>query len=191
MLSRFAPRAAAAVAVVSSLFWSVSTASADLVVPDSFMDRIMRFSSVDGSPIDMNFIPNSATGGLFQLAIEAQGVGDEIWVSDQNADSIFRFTRTGTFLGTKVGPANGLDNIRGFGVINNVLYVTNFFSGNGAPLSFGFYYYAINPRNSPGWSVIGGVDNWSVTIVPEPACGMLLTVALVRCLLARAPRPRW
>jgi len=125
------PCAAAAAAVICVV--SASAVQADLLVPDSFRDRIMRFSSVDGSLIDMNFITNASTGNLFQLAIEAAPVGDQIWVSDQNADSIFRFTNTGQFLGTVVGPSNGLDNIRGFAVVNNILYVTNFFDGNGAP----------------------------------------------------------
>ena len=127
------PSAAAAAAAMLVVFVCAPTVRADLLVPDSFRDRIMRFSSTDGSLIDMNFITNESTGNLFQLAIEAAPVGDQIWVSDQNADSIFRFTQTGQFLGTVVGPSNGLDNIRGFGVVNNILYVTNFFDGNGAP----------------------------------------------------------
>lgn len=119
--------AAAAVVSISGF------ARADLIVPDSFRDRVMRFSSVDGSLIDLNYITNASTGNLFQLPIEAAPVGDQVWVSDQNADSIFRFSQAGQFLGTVVGPGNGLDNIRGFGVVNNILYVTNFFDGNGAP----------------------------------------------------------
>lgn len=118
--------AAAAVLSVSSV------ASAQLLVPDSFRDRIMLFSHVDGSPIDLNYITNAQAGGVFQLAIEAQQVGDQIWVSDQNADSIFRFTLAGQPLGTVVGPADNLDNIRGFAVINNTLFVTNFGALNGA-----------------------------------------------------------
>src|SRR5688572_15351887 len=132
MLFRRPSAVAAAAAMLVVL--SNSAVRADLLVPDSFRDRIMRFSSTDGSLIDMNFITNASTGNLFQLAIEAAQMPDgQIWVSDQNADSIFRFTQTGQFLGTVVGPANGLDNIRGFGVVNNILYVTNFFDGNGAP----------------------------------------------------------
>lgn len=105
----------------------------DVLVPDSFRDRVMRFSSVDGSLIDLNFITNASTGNLLQLGIEVQQVGNEIWLSDQNADSIFRFSLGGEFQGTVVGPANNLDNIRGFGVVNNILYVTNFATNNGAP----------------------------------------------------------
>jgi hypothetical protein len=93
----------------------------------------MRFSSVDGSLIDLNFITNASTGGVLQLGIEVGQVGDQIWLSDQNADSIFRFNLQGQFQGTVVGPANNLDNIRGFGVVNNILYVTNFATNNGAP----------------------------------------------------------
>lgn len=108
-------------------------APADVLVPDSFRDRVMRLSSVDGAVIDMNFITNASAGGIFQLAIEALQVGNEIWISDQNADSVFRFSLTGAHLGTVVGPAQGLDNIRGIGVIDGILYVTNFGALNGAP----------------------------------------------------------
>lgn len=124
---RLAGAAFAAGFSMSSFAW------ADLLVPDSFRDRIMRFSSVDGSPIDLNYITNASVGGIFLLPIEAAPVGDEIWVSDQNADSVFRFSQGGAFLGTAVGPANALDNVRGFGVVNGILYVTNFATNNGAP----------------------------------------------------------
>lgn len=101
----------------------------DLMVPDSTNDRVMLFSSFDGSLINDNFIDMVPQGA--STPINSVQVGQEIWVSDQVADSIFRYSLDGsTHLGTISG---GMDNIRGFEVVGNTAYVSNSGTGNGAP----------------------------------------------------------
>jgi len=97
-----------------------------IIMPDSTNNRLVILSPEDGSVINSN---------LFALAggtpIHAMQVGNEIWVSEQIGDRISRWSFTGTFLGA-IGPA-GMDNIRGMGLINNRIYVTNAGTANGAP----------------------------------------------------------
>ena len=101
----------------------------DLMVPDSTNDRVMLFSSFDGSLINDNFIDMVPQGA--STPINSVQVGQEIWVSDQVADSIFRYSLDGsTHLGTISG---GMDNVRGFEVVGNTAYVSNAGTNNGAP----------------------------------------------------------
>ena len=98
-----------------------------LMIPDSNSDRILLFDSFDGSLVDDNFIDGA---GLFSTPINAIQVNEEIWVSDQVADSIFRFDLGGTLLSTI---NNGLDNIRGMALVGDTVYVANAGTENGAP----------------------------------------------------------
>ncbi len=101
----------------------------DLMIPESTNDRVMLFSSFDGSLLNSNFIDLVPAGGA--TPINAVQVGQEIWISDQIADSIFRYSLDGsTHLGTITG---GLDNIRGIEWIGDTVYVSNAGSNNGAP----------------------------------------------------------
>ncbi len=122
---------AALVGLASSIASAQSSTIADcnLMVPDSTNDRVMLFDSTDGSLITNNFIDMVPQGA--STPINAVQVGSEIWVSDQVADSIFRYSLDGTtFLGAITG---GMDNIRGFEVVGNTAYVTNAGTNNGAP----------------------------------------------------------
>jgi hypothetical protein len=117
--------------MASSIASAQSRADGDcnLMVPDSTGDRVMLFSSADGSLIDADFIDLTPQGAA--TPINAVQVGQEIWVSDQIADSVFRYSLDGTtHLGTITG---GLDNIRGFEVLGNTVYMTNAGTNNGAP----------------------------------------------------------
>ena len=98
-----------------------------LMIPDSTNDRVMLFDSFDGSLVDENFIDGD---GLFTTPINAIQVNNEIWVSDQMEDSIFRFNLRGQLIDTIGGT---LDNIRGMEFINDLVYVTNAGTDNGAP----------------------------------------------------------
>jgi hypothetical protein len=131
-LEKAAMKIAHAVFAAGLLAVALPAATADILVPDSFRDRVMRFSSVDGSLIDMNFITNADTGGIMLLGVKVQQVGSELWLSDQNLDGILKFDLDGNYLGFVVGPANNLDNVRGFNVVDNILYVCNFGPNNGA-----------------------------------------------------------
>ncbi|MBK7403269.1 MAG: hypothetical protein IPJ41_01215 [Phycisphaerales bacterium] len=100
-----------------------------IMIPDSTNDRVMLFSEADGSLINADWIDLSPYGA--QTPVNAIQVGNEVWVSDQLADSIFRFSLDGsTHLGTISG---GMDNIRGIEWVGNTVYVTNSGTGNGAP----------------------------------------------------------
>lgn len=100
-----------------------------IMIPESTNDRVMLFSEVDGSLLNPNFIDLTPYGAA--TPINAIQVGNEIWVSDQVADSIFRFSIDGSaHLGTISG---GMDNIRGIEWVGDTVYVSNAGSGNGAP----------------------------------------------------------
>jgi hypothetical protein len=66
----------------------------------------------------------------FNIPTEAIQVNNEIWISDQNADSVFVFDFNGNWLDTISG---GMDNIRGLALFGNTVYVSNAGTGNGAP----------------------------------------------------------
>ncbi|MEM9244228.1 MAG: PEP-CTERM sorting domain-containing protein [Cyanobacteria bacterium P01_F01_bin.153] len=118
-------------AVIAGAVWlsttSIAQAGSLLMVPDSAADRILLFDAYDGSLVDDNFIDGD---GLFRTPINAIQVKNEIWVSDQFADSIFRYDLKGNFLSTITG---GLDNIRGMEYVNGTVYVSNAGDDNGAP----------------------------------------------------------
>lgn len=110
-----------------------SVASAQyLLVPDSLNDRVLKLNAFDGSIVDANFITNTA----FATPIASIQVGSQIWISDQGTDSIYRYSDTGTLLGTISGP---LDNIRGINVVNGQVWVTNAGTANGGQI--GIYRY--------------------------------------------------
>jgi hypothetical protein len=108
---------------------STPAAAQFLLVPEITNDRVALFSAVDGSLINANYIDLVPAGA--SLPIEALVVGNEIWVSDQNADRIMRFSLDGTtWLGNVAG---GIDNIRGMELVNGEVWVTNAGTANGAP----------------------------------------------------------
>ena len=116
------------------------TTQSFLMIPDSISDRILLFDPNNGSLVDDNFIDGSAdTGlGIFATPLNAVQVDQEIWVSDQVADAIFRFTLNGQYLGViddqdSDGDTDGLDNIRGMEFINGLVYVANGGANNDAP----------------------------------------------------------
>ena len=61
-----------------------------VMVADSTNDRISTFSAVDGSLVNASFIVNQP-GFTFNFPKDVIQVGNEVWVSDQTADSIFGF----------------------------------------------------------------------------------------------------
>lgn len=106
-------------------FFSAVHAQPFVIMPDSTNNRLVAFSPFDGSVINPNMF--GLAGGT---PIHAMQVGNEIWVSEQVGDRISRWDFAGNPLGAISG---GLDNIRGMGLINNRVYVTNFGTANGAP----------------------------------------------------------
>lgn len=93
---------------------------ADLLIPDSLRDRVLRVSAVDGSVIDENFLVDAA----LQTPIHIIGSGrGTLLLSDQLLDEVREYSLDGQFLRTVVG-AGTVDNIRGMAVWNQRLYVT-------------------------------------------------------------------
>lgn len=124
----YTPLAIAAV----SLGLASGASAQNLLVAESFDDRVLLLDAFDGSVINDTFIDIGAaassvgyTGGL--TPIEALQVGNEVWVSDQVADRIWRFNSNGSFAGQiGVDPMTGeglLNNARGFEVVGNTAYV--------------------------------------------------------------------
>lgn len=107
------------------------TASAQeyIMMPDSTSDAIMLFDPFDGSLVDANYI-DLTTSGIAGTPVNANVVGNQIWVSDQLGDGIMRYDMAGNHLGNIVG---GMDNVRGFEVVGNTVYLSNSGSNNGAP----------------------------------------------------------
>ena len=100
-----------------------------LMMPDSTNNRLVTFDPFDGSLLNSNFF--ALPGGT---PIHALQVGNEIWISEQVGDRVGRYSFSGTFLGQIGGGATGgMDNIRGMGLINGTVYVTNGGAGNGSP----------------------------------------------------------
>jgi hypothetical protein len=106
-----------------------ATAQTYVMVADSTNDRVSLFNFNDGTLFNAAFIVNQA-GFTFDFPKDVIQVGNEIWVSDQTADSIFRFNLQGIYLSTITG---GLDNIRGMEFVGGTVYVSNAGTANGAP----------------------------------------------------------
>lgn len=104
------------------------------LMPDSTADKIVKFDAQTGAVVDANFIldANDPNTYDFNLPKDVFQVDNQIWVIDQNADSIFRFDLDGNWLGTTNGVAGTLDNCRGGEYVNGVVYVTNDGTNNGA-----------------------------------------------------------
>jgi hypothetical protein len=105
-----------------------------ILMPDSTADKIVKFDFQTGAVVDANFILDAASALTydFNLPKDVFQVDNQIWVIDQNADSVFRFDLNGVWLGTTNGVAGTLDNCRGGEYVNGVVYVTNDGTGNGA-----------------------------------------------------------
>lgn len=111
---------------------AVSASGQNLLVPESVGDVVYLINGQDGSVINSSFIDLGAaataagyTGSL--TPIEAIEVGNEIWVSDQLADRIWTFDRSGNFTGQigVDGAGDGqLNNIRGIEVVGNTVYAS-------------------------------------------------------------------
>lgn len=110
-----------------------TTASAQQYVlgVDSTANAAHLFSPLDGSLVQSNFLEWGSLGSGSTTAIHGLQVGNQIWVSDQLRDVIYRFNLAGNHVGT-IGPT-GLDNIRGMEVVGNEVWVTNTGTQNNAP----------------------------------------------------------
>ncbi|MEM7314225.1 MAG: hypothetical protein AAF497_13840 [Planctomycetota bacterium] len=123
-----------------------------LLIPDSTNDRIAAFSPVDGSVINLDFVPDDGTLSTPLNAIDS-GRGT-LFVSDQIEDAVFEYGLDGTLIGMFAGPAEGLDNVRGIDTNNGNLYVT---VGSGAL-----------EDTIQEFPLSGGQSTWATTNVDSP-----------------------
>lgn len=104
-----------------------------LCIPESSNETVIQLSAADGTVINTTFLDlATATNGVAETPIEvAQVVPQEIWISDQTADDVFRFDLgTLAFLGSSSAP---LDNIRGMHPSGSGVLVANSGTNGGAP----------------------------------------------------------
>jgi len=93
-----------------------------LLIPDSTTDTVGMFDPHDGTYLG-NLIDGS---GMFSTPINAiLGPNQEIYVSDQVADSVFVFDIDGNYLSTYADGSDGLNNIRGIDFYKGHLFVTS------------------------------------------------------------------
>jgi hypothetical protein len=116
------------IALLPLLAAASASAQDKLLVVESTNDRVMLFDAFDGSLLNDNFINLLPNGSV--TPINAISVNDEIWVSDQVADTLLRYTSAGVFIGAVTG---GMDNIRGICFHDGIIYVSNTGTANGAP----------------------------------------------------------
>ena len=118
-------------AVCAALAIASSANAQFLYVAESGQDRVVALNAFDSSVVNANFLDIAAAAASVGYTgtttpIEAMDVGNEIWVTDQNADRVWRFNQDGTFAGQYgVAPTNGqglLNNGRGFEVVGNTAY---------------------------------------------------------------------
>jgi hypothetical protein len=120
-----------AIAFVAGVAVSAASAQQYVIGVDSTANAAHLFNPFDGSIVQDNFLQWGDLGTGGSTAKEALQVGDQIWVSDQLRDVIYRFGLDGAHLGT-IGNS-GLDNIRGMEVVGDQVWVTNAGSNQGAP----------------------------------------------------------
>lgn len=112
---------------------TAASGSSALMVSGNHTDgtrAVALFDPFSGALLDSNFI-NIGTTGVQKHALQ---VGNEIWVSEQAAGIVRRYSLTGNFLGqiTDAAPGQGLSNIRGMGIVNGSVYVTHAGTTGGA-----------------------------------------------------------
>lgn len=101
---------------------SLALADPLLMVTDTTNDRIMLISANTGAVINNNFIDlkGHPEGGTAMAAVV---VGDQIWISDQSQDGVYRYSFDGTaFLGMVGGTYSSPAGIE---VVGNVAYIAD------------------------------------------------------------------
>ncbi|HUU97833.1 MAG TPA: hypothetical protein VM487_19020 [Phycisphaerae bacterium] len=110
--------------VVAASLLLAPAASADefLLIPDSTADAVGMYDPYDGTYLG-DLIPPFDS---FSTPINAApGPGGYIYVSDQVADSVFRFNMDGSFFDVYADATDGLNNIRGIDFRGGHVFVTS------------------------------------------------------------------
>ncbi|HYE61373.1 MAG TPA: hypothetical protein VD997_05200 [Phycisphaerales bacterium] len=91
-----------------------------LMMPDSAANRLVLLNPETGAVENDAYF--TLAGGL---PFHAMQVGQEIWVSEQNADRVSRWSLTGEYLGAVEGnPPQTMDNVRGMEYADGRVYVS-------------------------------------------------------------------
>ncbi len=138
----------------------------DLLVVNSGLDCVMRVSGVDGSVIQTVFIDLTVGPPASGTPKDAIVVGDEIWVSDQIEDSIWRYTNTAT--PTYIGAIDtGMDNIRGMAFLNGKVYVSNAETGDAPIIAPGEAVVMWNQDGSSAGFFAAPEDPFDILVMPN------------------------
>jgi PEP-CTERM motif len=99
----------------------IAHAQTYLLVPDSGNDRILALDPNTGAIINANFITDLNLTTPIQAIDSGRGT---IFVSDQVVNSVREYSYNGAFMGTVVGSAQGISNLRGIAVRGGSLYIS-------------------------------------------------------------------
>lgn len=124
-MSRLIRLGVGAAALLASVGAGGAFAEDVLLITDATADRVMAFSPVDGSVVNLNFItdPGVVNGvDIFNRPLHAIDSGrGTVLVSDQFANLVAEFTYTNQFVGifanSGVVDTNVLSNVRGIGLL--------------------------------------------------------------------------
>lgn len=119
-----------AIALAAGVAVSAASAQQYVIGVDSTANAAHLFDPFDGSIVQANYLQWGDLGTGGSTAKEALQVGNQIWVSDQLRDVIYRFNLDGSHIATI--PNTGLDNIKGMEVVGDQVWVTNAGSNNGS-----------------------------------------------------------
>ncbi|MCC5824209.1 MAG: hypothetical protein LAT64_12645 [Phycisphaerales bacterium] len=98
---------------------------------DSGSNSAHIFDANTGALIQADYLQWGDLGTGGSTAKHALMVGNQIWVSDQLRDVIYRFDQAGNHVGT-IGNM-GIDNIKGMELVGNQVWLTNAGTNQGAP----------------------------------------------------------
>jgi len=143
------------VVAASLLLAPAGLAEEFLLIPDSTADTVGMFDPHDGAYL--GDLINGA--GMFSTPINAALAPDGyIYVSDQVADSVFRFNMDGSFFDVYADGTDGLNNIRGIDFRGGHVFVT---SGDDYVAEFD------GPHNRIGDFIADGSDPFDILFLDD------------------------
>jgi hypothetical protein len=126
-----------------------------LLIPDSLADTVGMYDPYDGA-----YHGDLIIGGdMFSTPVNAvPGPGGYIYVSDQVADTVFRFNMDGSFFDVYADGTDGLNNIRGIDFRDGHVFVT---SGDDYVAEFA------GPHNKIGNFIEDGSDPFDILFLDD------------------------
>jgi hypothetical protein len=153
---------------------AAAVAESLILIPDSGRDRICAFSALDGSIVNLEFIPKD--GRMKQVVQVVQTPWNTLLMSDFEANSVWEYGLDGTFIGTFVSTAS-----LGFPVAPGASRGLQ-----GICIAYGKVWLSLNDVSGTGsdnrnaiWSVEfdGSGLQQCVTAVSQPALGQVRGIA--------------